>query len=149
MSKVTKAAPASRACRVVFATARKINNDSTAYSDTCAVLRMTNCTCSILAGEMPGWSHRKIGPIMREVCSADIRSVEPTKIRINQITIGSQYFKNFETSLIARSIMGRQCSRATVVPLSLQPRPRLVPRKSSARHQKDNRQRARCANRYQ
>jgi hypothetical protein len=31
---------------------------------------------------------------MREVCSADIKSVEPTKMRANQIIIGSQYRRN-------------------------------------------------------
>src|SRR5437868_8147383 len=142
-------APANRARRVVFTKARKMNNESTAYSDTCAILRTTNCTCSIRAGEMPGWSQRKIGPIMREVCSADIRSVEPMKIIISQITTGNQYVRNLETMLTARSIMERRCSRANAVPPLLRSRLQLAPRKSSIQHRKDNRQKVRFGNRCQ
>ena len=31
---------------------------------------------------------------MREVCSADIKSVDPMKMRANQIMIGNQYRRN-------------------------------------------------------
>jgi hypothetical protein len=41
-----------------------------------------------------GKSQCKSGPIIREVCSADIKSVEPTKMRANHIIIGSQYRRN-------------------------------------------------------
>ena len=42
----------------------------------------------------PVLNQRKKGAMIREVCSADIKSVEPKKITPNQMTIGSQYFKN-------------------------------------------------------
>ena len=46
------------------------------------------------AVEISGLNQRKTGPMKREVCSADIRSVDPMKINPSQIKTGSQYFKN-------------------------------------------------------
>src|SRR6266496_2582695 len=42
---------------------------------------------------MCGFSQRRKGTINRDVCCADIRSVEPTKITPTQITSGSQYLR--------------------------------------------------------
>src|SRR5206468_10130907 len=42
---------------------------------------------------MYGFSQRRKGTINRDVCCADIRSVEPTKITPTQITSGSQYLR--------------------------------------------------------
>src|SRR5678816_116786 len=44
--------------------------------------------------EISGISQRRNGPIKRDVCSTDIRSVEPPVIKIIQRRTGSQYFKN-------------------------------------------------------
>jgi hypothetical protein len=41
---------------------------------------------------MSGLSQRKNGMMNRDVCSADIRSVESRKIRPTQTSNGSQYF---------------------------------------------------------
>jgi hypothetical protein len=62
----------------------------------CAALRTIICTCPIICGEIAGCSQRKIGPMIREVCSADIRSVEPMKMSPIQINTGAQYLKSFE-----------------------------------------------------
>ena len=72
-----------------------------AYSVRCAAFRTKNWTCAIASGEMSGHNQRKKGAMIREVCSADIRSVEAKKITPNQITIGSQYLKN---DFIRRSV---------------------------------------------
>jgi hypothetical protein len=45
------------------------------------------------SGEMSGFNQRKNGPRNREVCSADMISVEPTKITQSQIKTGSQYLR--------------------------------------------------------
>src|SRR5437016_4168938 len=42
---------------------------------------------------MSGLNQRRNGAIIREVCSADIRSVEPTKMKPSQIKTGSQYLR--------------------------------------------------------
>jgi len=65
-----------------------------AYSDTCASLRIKNWTRKTVKGEIVGKSQCKRGPIIREVCSADIKSVDPMKMRANQIMIGNQYRRN-------------------------------------------------------
>jgi hypothetical protein len=45
---------------------------------------------------MPGFNQSKKGTMYRDVCSADIALVEPTKITPSQISNGSQYLrKNF------------------------------------------------------
>ena len=45
---------------------------------------------------MPGFNQSKKGIMYRDVCSADITLVEPTKITPSQISNGSQYLrKNF------------------------------------------------------
>lgn len=40
---------------------------------------------------MSGTNQRRNGPMNREVCSADIKSLEPTKITTSQIKTGNQY----------------------------------------------------------
>ena len=40
---------------------------------------------------MPGFNQSKKGTMYREVCSADITLVEPTKITPSQINNGNQY----------------------------------------------------------
>src|SRR5439155_26533549 len=63
------------------------------YSVTCAILRMANCIALSVSIEISGFSQRRNGTRKCEVCSADMRSVEPTKIStIHKIT-GSQYLK--------------------------------------------------------
>ncbi|MEP6709725.1 MAG: hypothetical protein ABJB32_06290 [Verrucomicrobiota bacterium] len=47
----------------------------------------------IAASEISGLSQRSKGVMKREVCSADIKSVEPMKITPNQTNTGSQYLK--------------------------------------------------------
>jgi len=50
----------------------------------------------ILSGAIPGFNQSKIGTINRDVCSADMRLVEPRKITPSQTNKGSQYLrKNF------------------------------------------------------
>jgi len=45
---------------------------------------------------MPGFNQSKKGTMYRDVCSADMTLVEPTKITPIQISNGSQYLrKNF------------------------------------------------------
>ena len=48
----------------------------------------------MVAMEICGSSQRKNGTRKRDVCSADIRSVEPIKMRLNQRRSGSQYLRN-------------------------------------------------------
>ena len=43
---------------------------------------------------MSGLNQRSNGPMIRDVCSADIKSVEPIKISPSQTNTGSQYFRN-------------------------------------------------------
>jgi hypothetical protein len=52
------------------------------------------------SGEISGLSHRKNGTINREVCSADIRSLESMKITTSQISNGSQYFRKRRIRLL-------------------------------------------------
>ena len=47
----------------------------------------------IVCGDMPGFSHSKNGTTNRDVCSADMRLVEPTKITPSQISNGNQYLR--------------------------------------------------------
>ncbi len=42
---------------------------------------------------MPGFNQSKKGTIYRDVCSADMTLVEPTKITPSQISNGSQYLR--------------------------------------------------------
>src|SRR2546427_12122061 len=46
---------------------------------------------------MPGTNQRRNGPMNREVCSAESRSVEPMKMKIIQAMTGSQNFRNRRT----------------------------------------------------
>ncbi len=61
-----------------------------AYSVTCAALRTKRWACATASGEIAGFSQRKNGVKKREVCSADIKSVEPKNISVIQRTTGSQ-----------------------------------------------------------
>jgi hypothetical protein len=59
-------------------------------------LRATTRIVQIAAGDMPGFNQSKKGTMYRDVCSADMTLVEPTKITPSQISNGSQYLrKNF------------------------------------------------------
>ena len=66
-----------------------------AYSHTCAHLRIAKRIDKIVCGDIPGFNQNKMGIMNRDVCSADIRSVEFTNITTIQISSGSQYFKNW------------------------------------------------------
>src|SRR5204862_2428568 len=88
------AEPALRPVNAVGKNARYGSTARTAYSDTCASLRMKNCTRKLVTGEIVGKSQCNRGPIIRDICSADSKSVEPTKMRANQIMIGNQYRRN-------------------------------------------------------
>jgi len=46
-----------------------------------------------VVGDMPGFNQSKNGAMNRDVCSADITLVEPTKIKPSQISNGSQYLR--------------------------------------------------------
>jgi len=48
----------------------------------------------IASGDMPGFNQSKKGPMYRDVWSADITLVEPTKITPSQINNGNQYLRN-------------------------------------------------------
>jgi hypothetical protein len=59
-------------------------------------LRATTRIVQIASGDMPGFNQSKKGTTYRDVCSADMTLVEPTKITPSQISKGSQYLrKNF------------------------------------------------------
>jgi hypothetical protein len=49
---------------------------------------------AIVAFEISGANQRRNGPMKREVCSADIKSVEPIKMKAIQSRTGSQYLMN-------------------------------------------------------
>jgi hypothetical protein len=42
---------------------------------------------------MPGFNQSKRGTMYRDVCSADMTLVEPTKITASQISNGNQYLR--------------------------------------------------------
>lgn len=44
----------------------------------------------MVSGEIVGCNQRNSGAMMRDVCSADIKSVEPMKISVSQASTGSQ-----------------------------------------------------------
>src|ERR1051325_2232554 len=50
-----------------------------------------------MASETSGANQRRNGPIKREVCSAESRSVEPLKMKIIQARTGSQNLRNSRT----------------------------------------------------
>jgi len=70
-----------------------------AYSVTCPSFRKTKWTCANASGEKSGLSQSKNGMRKREVCSADIRSVEPIKMKPSQIKTGSQYFRKLRACI--------------------------------------------------
>lgn len=51
----------------------------------------------MVASPISGSNQRRNGPINREVCSADIKSVDPMKMKIIQARTGSQYFRMWRT----------------------------------------------------
>src|SRR3954466_6290330 len=68
-----------------------------AYSVRCAHLRTTNWMDAMVASETLGANQRRNGPMYREVCSAESRSVDPTKMKIIQTRTGNQYLRNRRT----------------------------------------------------
>ena len=82
--------------------ARQKRRARTAYSLRCAHLRIAKRIDRIVSGAMPGFNQSKIGTKNRDVCSADIRSVEPTKITPSQISNGSQYFRKRLILIVGR-----------------------------------------------
>src|SRR4030088_1389750 len=68
-----------------------------AYSVRWAHLRTTSWTEATVASEISGANQRRNGPMNRDVCSAESRSVEPMKMKIIQARTGSQYFRNRRT----------------------------------------------------
>src|SRR5205823_1328210 len=81
---------------------------------TCPSFRITVWIVLIAAHEMWGFSQRKNGTIKRDVCCADIRSVEPTKITPSQITSGSQYLrKDFIPNVRGKSGISRSKRRTS------------------------------------
>src|SRR5206468_8979568 len=81
-------------CRFVpLRNARQRSIARIAYSLMCPSLRTKKWTCANAPVEMSGFNQRKNGTRKREVCSADIRSVEPTKMTQSQISSGSQYLR--------------------------------------------------------
>src|SRR4051794_37741263 len=73
--------------------ARHIRRARTAYSPTCAHLRMNTMITQIVCGAIPGFNQSKNGTMNRDVCSADITFIEPIKITPSQPNNGNQYFK--------------------------------------------------------
>src|SRR5438552_18455662 len=65
-----------------------------AYSVRCAHLRMKSWIVATAGSEISSASQRRNGTRNRDVCSADIKSVEPTKIKVIQSRTGSQYLRN-------------------------------------------------------
>jgi len=56
----------------------------------------------VVFGDIPGFNQSKTGTMNRDVCSADIRSVEPRKITASQISTGNQYFRKTRIRLVGR-----------------------------------------------
>src|SRR5436190_23372871 len=81
-------------CFRLWRNARKRKAAKIAYSVRCAHLRTTSWIVATAASETSGASQRRNGTRNRDVCSADIKSVEPTKIKIIQSRTGSQYLRN-------------------------------------------------------
>ena len=73
--------------------ARHSRSARTVYSVTCAHLRATTRIVQIAFGDMLGFNQSKKGTMYRDVCSADMTLVEPTKITPSQISNGSQYLR--------------------------------------------------------
>src|SRR5439155_25461980 len=74
--------------------ARKRRAARIAYSARWAHLRMRSWIVAIAASEISGANHRRNGTRNRDVCSADVKSVEPTKIKIIQSRTESQDLRN-------------------------------------------------------
>ena len=70
-----------------LANARQHKIDSIPYSTKCAIFRKTSWTVAIDSAEISGANHFKKGPMIREVCEPEKRSVEKKKmILIHAIT---------------------------------------------------------------
>lgn len=91
-----------------------------AYSLTCPIFRITVWIVLIAAHEMSGFSQRKNGTINRDVCCADITSVEPTKITPSQITSGSQYLRKDFIQNVRRKIGGSAEANAEHPPSNIE-----------------------------
>src|SRR5689334_4922093 len=52
----------------------------------------------MVAAETSGANQRRNGPMKRDVCSAESKSVEPRKMKIIQARGGSQYLRNADTA---------------------------------------------------
>src|SRR4029077_4359711 len=92
-------------------TARHKRRARIAYSVTCADLRITTRMIQIVFGAIPGFNQSKNGVMNRDVCSADIRSVEPRNITPSQTNNGSQYLKK---DFIQRSnVTGQRSAQKT------------------------------------
>src|SRR2546421_5539414 len=52
---------------------------------------------AMLAAEISGTNQRRNGPMNREVCSAESKSVDPMKMKIIHAIAGSQNFRNPRT----------------------------------------------------
>src|SRR5207247_5808806 len=87
--------------------ARQTSTARIAYSLMCPSLRTKKWTCANASVEMSGFNQRKNGTRKREVCSADIRSVEPTKMTQSQVSNGSQYLRK------DRIVVGHLCQTPT------------------------------------
>jgi len=72
-----------------------------AYSVTCAHFRTTTRMIQIVFGDIPGFNQSKNGTMYRDVCSEDMRLVEPTNITPSQISSGSQYLRERRISVVA------------------------------------------------
>src|SRR5882762_6935047 len=86
----------------VETTARNKSTARTANSVTCAHLRTTIRINRIVWGEIPGFNQYKMGRMNRDVCSADIKSVEPRKTTPTQISNGSQYLRKCRSRFVGR-----------------------------------------------
>ncbi len=93
----TSARRASAQCQVSLfffedlASARQNNNARTPNSTACAHLRIQRIITLAWSSGMFGKNHRMIGPRMRDVFGTESALPDPEKIRVIQITTGSQY----------------------------------------------------------
>ena len=82
--------------------ARQSKRAKTAYSVTCAHLRITTRMTQMVCGDIPGFNQSKNGTMNRDVCSGDIKLVEPTKITPSQTSSGSQYLRKRRIWFVGR-----------------------------------------------
>lgn len=82
--------------------ARHNNADKTAYSVTCAILRMTPTILSVAGSDRSGLNHRSNGPMILEERGPEWESEDAEKINAIQITTGNQYLKKTGARITAR-----------------------------------------------